>query len=579
MSTKEKEDSFNSKYFPDDMLIKIGAIRGNAFPLVRYNQRYLSTEYSYQCPDGIFRSIYVTDKNGYVEIIIPFKNEVLKRPKSSDIYTCFIGGGDPNAINDLDENDPMFKEDSQDPKIDIAQFLENDEPHLKELSLLSFIEPDSFTANLIQHLSDVCNIPSSTTFLVTLASFSAMTSMRYNCYGYDNDCEEGKIFSTSEYVLAQQSDCKDNSILQNLTVAPMKKMIVKNLDLKYKEKQKYEAESLTSSTKSELEEENLKFKFNEHVDSLFYLKPITNDATPQALKSVLKLTNGVITVISTNPALINSLFVSSGKQSNTDLLLVGREGRSNGYNGHCSATICCFAQKNVVPQVMKAADASGVLELFKVIAEPNRVGVRNYLELDKKLLKIYEQKCSFFKKVLINGFDRDNLITLHISHCDWLNIRHFENEFESQSKDGGKYADPTLRRFIGKIRMQVISLACNLFLLEEEAPDESCYVPSKYVLSAIQMMKQLIDGLYTYCVGRNIISNNEQIKFIFDLVVEHKDGLAMREIKEKCEGVHPFKDLPSDSKRIQEVVSFLASNNVLLRSRYSSSYIKNPLIV
>jgi hypothetical protein len=570
-----KEDSLNSKYpFPEDMLINIGAIPNNKeFPRIRSNQRFVLPEFSYQCSDEIYRPVYFTDENGYEEIIIPHKNEVLTRPKSSDIYTSIIGDGDPNAINDW-ENNPIL---NQDPKINIAQFPENDEPHLKELSLLSCIEQDSFTAKLTQNLSDVCNIPSSTALLVTEACFASMTSMVYECHDYhDDEDEDNKAVCISECVLAEQSDCKNNSTLQNVTVDLMKKIVRKNIDLKYKEKRKDEAESLTSSTRSELEEANLNLKFNEHVNSLFYLKPITNDATPQEFKRVLKHTKGVVTVISTKPALINTLFFSSGKYS----LLAEREGRSNGYNGHCSATICCFAQKNVMQKAIEAADASGVLEQFKVIAEPNRVGMRNGSEdvqLDKNLLKIYKQKCSFFKKVFINGFDPDNRITLYIEHWDSLNIRHFENEFESQLKDGGKYANPIMRKYEGKIKTHVLSLACNLFLLEEEAPDKSCYVPSKYVLSAIQMMKQLTDGLHTYCVGRSIISNNEQIKFIFDLVVKHSNGLKMREIKQQCEGVHPFKDLPSDSKRIQEVVRFLASNNVLLRSCYGS-YIKNPKI-
>ena len=403
-----------------------------------------------------------------------------------------------------------------------------------------------------------------------------MTSMRYKCiYNEDDDAENKTVF-ISESVVALQPDCTNEHCLQDFTLAPMKKPICEHID-RIKEDiemlQQDKAESLESSNKRALKEVNLELKkMYKHLNFVCNLDPITDDATPQALEDVLKHTKGVITAISTNPALINSLFFSSGKQSTTDLLLAGREGRSNRYN---AATICCFAHKNAMPKAIEAADASGGLGLFKVIAEPNRVEMRNDSEdvqLDQNLLQIYKQKCLFFENVLFDGFDPDKLVTLHIGHCDWLNICHFENEFESQLKDGGKYADPIMRRYEGKISTHVVSLACNLFLLEE-GPSGICYIDSEYVLIAIQMMKQLMDGLYTYCVGRRI----EMIKFIFDLVVQHKDGLKMREIKKQCEGVHPFKDLPTDSKRIQEVVRFLASNNVLLRSRYGS-YIKNPLV-
>lgn len=319
------------------------------------------------------------------------------------------------------------------------------------------------------------------------------------------------------------------------------------------------------------------------------LNPISN-ATAEALEEVLKQTDGIFTAISSEQALVNSLLFSSGKKANTDLLLTAREGgyiRSNrvsrvGYNGYCSAAIFCFAQENVIPAVIEASNVTGLFERFIVMSEPDRVGERNHLNAvqpDKELLEIYERKFDFFDKVLDEGFHPDRLITLHIAHSDWLNIHHLENEFEVQLKAGGKYSHAIMRRFISKIRMHVMSLACNLFLLEEEAPDRSCDVPSEYVLSAIYMMKQLIEGLHAYCISHGAISNDEQIRAVFDLFVKHKDGLTMHEIKKKCEGLRAFKDLPSARKTIEEVVRYLAMNNVLLWTNGGSSYIKNPLIV
>jgi hypothetical protein len=316
------------------------------------------------------------------------------------------------------------------------------------------------------------------------------------------------------------------------------------------------------------------------------LNPVTN-ATVEALEEVFKQTGGILAAMSSERHLINSLLFSSGKRANTDLLMTAREGgyiRSNrvgrvGYSGYCSAAIFCLAQENVITAIIEASDVSGLFERFIPMSEPDRVGWRDHLNVvlpDKELLEIYERKFDFFEKVLEDGFHPDRLITLQISHSDWLNIHHIENEFEVQLKPGAKYAHPIMRRFISKVRMHVMSLACNLFLLEEEAPDSGCYVPSGYVLSAIYMMKQIVEGLYAYCISQGIISNHEQIKVVFDLFVKHKDGLTMHEIKKKSEGLRVFKDLPNARKTIEDVVRFLTMNNVLLYTN-NNSYIKNPL--
>lgn len=584
-----KEIAEFNKTHPDygEVMTKCGGIPNtNSLPIF-YGRSLVYQEYHFQCADGTFRSTYANRQDSNFIIHSPFNNRTLTNPTTGDIYIHFGCNDDPNLAMDW-KNDPRFKPRYPLPMININHFTDNNQTDLKELSLLkSIVPPNSFAVDFCNNLSEVTNIPSSTVFLVTLASFSAMTGMAYNC-AYEDGID---TVSISEYVLAQHPSGTNKSRLQNLTLVPMKKMIrdrIRQAD-KYIEILEYKAEelSLDSPKKNELIKINRKLKkMRKHLNFLSNLYPISN-ATPEALEEVLKHTNGVFTAISSEQALINSLLFSSGKRTNTDLLLPAREGgeiRSNrvgrvGYSGYCSGAICCFAQENVIPRVIEASDVSGLLERFLLMAEPDRIGRRNYLEPvqpNKNLLEIYEQKCAFFEKVLENGFNPDNLITLHIKPSDWFYIHHLENELEAQLIAGGQYSHPIMRRFINKIRLHIMSLACNLFLLDREAPDESCEIPSEYVHSAIYMMRQLIDGLYTYCLSKGIISNDEQIKFVFDLLVKHKDGLTMHEIKKKCEGVRPFKDLPAPRKTVQEVVHYLNYNFVLLCN--DNLYVKNPNI-
>lgn len=586
---KDKDRAeFKKRHSHHDVLVKYGGIPNTNLPPIFYGKGLLYQEYRVECPDGIFRSVYTSIENGNLTIISPF-NKVLNNPDSVDTYIHFVCNDDPHLALNW-KSDPRFKPPYPLPTININQFTDSNQTYLKELSLLSEImRPKSFTVDYCSNISDATNIPSSTAFLVTLASFSAMTGMVYNC-AY----EDGETVSISEYVLPQHPSGTNKSRLQNLTLIPMKKMI-RNCTRQTEqliEILEYKSEELSSdpTQKNELIKTNRKLKkMYKHLNFLSNLNPISN-ATPEALEEVLKHTNGIFIAISSEQAMINSLLFSSGKRTNTDLLLTAREGgdiRSNrvgrvGYSGYCSGAICCFAQEKVIQSVIEASDVSGLFERFKIAAEPDRIGERDYLkevQPDKNLLERYEQKCAFFGKVLNDGFDPDNLKTLHISPSDWLYIHHLQNKLEGQLRDGGQYSHPIMQRFINKIRLHIMSLACNLFLLDSEAPDESCEVPSEYVLSAIHMMEQLIDGLYTYCVGKGIISNDEQIKFVFDLLVKHKDGLTMHEIKKKCEGVRPFKDLPAPRKTVQDVVNFLQRHYVLLYLFDDSNcYIKNPNI-
>lgn len=577
---------FNKKFSIHKVMTMCGGIPNTNLQPLFYGNDILYPEYAFMSTDSFYRPAFINLENGSLTIVSPFR-VTLRTPSSFDVYKHFGCNNDQNlAMNWHD--DFRFKESHPVPLIDINQIIDNNQSNLKELPLLSCIVPSSsFAANFAKHLSDISNIPPGTSLMSLIASFSALTGKRYNCA-----FEDGETVSISEYVFAQHPSGTNKSRLQNLTISPMKKMIRKRCQTLEAIIEVIEARldeiRLDVTKKNELGHLNRKLKkLNKQLNFVSNLNPISN-ATPEALEEVLKHTNGTFTAISSEQALVNSLLFSSGKKSNTDLLLIAREGgdiRSNrvgriGYSGHCSATIFCFAQENIIPKMIEASDVSGLFERFLIIAEPDRVGQRNHLQAvqpDKNMLELYERKCSFFEKVLDDGFDKDKLITLQISNSDWLNVHHLENEFEAQLNTGGKYSHPIMRRFISKTRLHVMSLACNLFLLNDEAPDQSCYVPSQYVLSAIYMMRHLIDGLHTYCLGFGIISNDEQIKFVFDLLVKHKDGLTLHEIKKKCDGVRPFKDLPSPRRTIQDVVYYLANNKILLTNS-DNVFIKNPIV-
>jgi|GEM_PF-2128662 len=88
------------------------------------------------------------------------------------------------------------------------------------------------------------------------------------------------------------------------------------------------------------------------------------------------------------------------------------------------------------------------------------------------------------------------------------------------------------------------------------------------------MMRQLIDCVYSYCINNGIINNCDQIKIVYDLFAKH-GVLTMHEIKKKCEGIKPFRDLPSARRVVEDIMNYLAQNYVLLLTS-DNAYIKNP---
>jgi hypothetical protein len=125
-----------------------------------------------------------------------------------------------------------------------------------------------------------------------------------------------------------------------------------------------------------------------------------------------------------------------------------------------------------------------------------------------------------------------------------------------------------------------MGLASNLYLLDSdpsELPTDNKgdnLIPSIYVMSAIYLMKNLIEDTHGFCVNNGLINNSDQLKVVYDLFSKH-GALTMHEIKKKCEGVKPFRDLDAPRKTIEGIVNYFEHNHVLIRTD-DDALIKNP---
>ncbi len=114
---------------------------------------------------------------------------------------------------------------------------------------------------------------------------------------------------------------------------------------------------------------------------------VTN-STPEGLEKSLYFSKGFFSAISSEKGLFNSLFGKSygNGENNNDIVLNGFNGdyvatsraTREGYVGHVSGGIVCFAQAGSVETVLEASNGSGLSERFFMIVEPHNLGIRDF---------------------------------------------------------------------------------------------------------------------------------------------------------------------------------------------------------
>jgi hypothetical protein len=589
----KKIHQFNQSFTPDFVLQFAGAVPNTNYkPLWYGNSWLLYYEYNIRLNDGLWYPITVqTRQDGGIQITSPTGN-ILTNP--FEFYCHFVCNNNYDLALDWEKNASLFNGLKIRPLLDINSVIDLSNRYQNSIDLVScVIGFESRTKRLAQHLSEVCHLPMNTVMLLLLGGFSAMTSKRFNC-AY----EDGKKAAINLYVIAEQSSGTSKTRFQAMTIEPMVNLIrqkMKTLRSMISETDEELIDLLDYKDTFDAEAKLLRRKLRllrKELLEVENLMPITN-GTPESLEDVLNITNGIFSAISSEQGLLNSMLgLSYGKKTqNHDILLNARDGgevKSNrvsrvGYSGYVLGTLVCFAQEGTIAKMVQASNVTGLFERCLVISELDMIGYRDHLnsvQPDAILLEEYEKQCHFFEEVLNKRFDHERLVTLRITAYDWTSIHHFENEMESQLVEGMRYSHPLMRRFISKSRMQIMGLASNLYLLDVDPSQmpSDCYgehyIPSEYVMNAIYMMRQLIDCVYSHSINNGIINNTDQLKVVYDLFAKH-GALTMQEIKKKCEGIKPFKDLKSPRWIIETVVHYLARNYVLLLTSHNA-YIRNP---
>ena len=498
------------------------------------------------------------------------------------------------------------------PKKDINLILDSKKKKRKIDLQLCMSGPKFFAWDLAHDISKKTDMPFASVMMVILGAFSGYTTKFWNC-AYDL---EG-ISPISLYICVEHGSGTKKTRILSLLLSPLNEMLQKQMNILSEKITQHNAKtnileiekrkSVDRYEKAEIRAEIHKIKIElegleDRLKVIKGLTPVTN-ATPEALEKVLCETNGHFFAASSEKGLLNSLLgmTYSKKHQNHDMLLNGRDGGivnvervgRRAYFGPVVGSILEFAQEDTITKIIDAGNNSGLAERFCFVSEPDNVGNRDHSkndQFDELLVQIYLKRVEFFNRLIevkdlsihSDALNHKKRINLKLSKKAWQHTYDFQNEFEKKLTEDGELSHPLFRGMVGKIRLQVMSIACNLYLLDLDTPpfnqdDPLISVPDEYVSTATQMFKSIIyhnlDFLQTY----GVISDNDQIATAYEYFVGREDKwFSMQQLKKALSQVNPFKLLKDPRLGVENAILFLADNDILLKNYDRTGFKLNP---
>ena len=415
----------------------------------------------------------------------------------------------------------------------------DDEHDYHSIAIAAYVDKNHLMYRLSAHIAEKTHLPINTVFLIGLSVYSSMASRAY-CISY----EHGGRLPIGLYAVAEQPPGAAKSWCLQLFQTPFIN-IHKNLQ-----------------------------GFNKSLPALF----VTN-ATPEGLEETLADTCGHFAAFSSEQGLFNSLFgtsyVKEGRANNNDLSLSGFDGgyvcskrvSREGYSGRVAGSIACFAQPGSIENILTASNGTGLSERFLMLAEQHNLGKRNHKAQvinDVDLFISYEQSCAFVESALAMPMpiDATRLLTISSEGFDWINS--YRNEIEHELMDGGRYSNNVLRGVAGKINMQIMKIAANLHVVENQVITE---VGIDKVKAAILIADAFLRSTYMICETKGVFGTKSEFTAIISYLSSSNKIRTEREIINSLRRTQPFKTMSgSKSDRIRDALKEMGKQGLLKNS-------------
>ncbi|MDP3877156.1 MAG: DUF3987 domain-containing protein [Methylobacter sp.] len=445
--------------------------------------------------------------------------------------------------------------------------LDTESNYCRGVDLLKHLDDDHLLKKLALQTAACCQMLVNTVFLVLMGVFSSVS-----CRKWVVDYQYGGYLPIGIYAVVEQPSATGKTRVVTTGQKPfirIKDEVVKAYRENVKQLQEVE-------NPSETQQEDLK--------NLIARKPAINsrlfisNATAEGMEQTLNGTDGFFSAISSEQGLFNSLLGLSYSKGdpNNDLVLNGFDGghisscrvTRDGYHGYVIGGVTLFAQQGSIEKTLSCSNGVGLSERFLMLAEPHMLGHRDHLKkvhIDPTLEENYATACEFSRGIFNEPQSADDLLHLKITDTGHRLIAEYRNTIEPHLADGGRYSHISLRGAAGKINIQVMKIAANLYLLDRR-DDFDPHIPDSIVKAAIGIAHDLLEANLALCKAKGLIGTKAEFTTILSLFEKDRKPLTERQVIRSKIGVSPFKDFTGNkSDLIRETLGEMVAQKLLAK--------------
>lgn len=318
------------------------------------------------------------------------------------------------------------------------------------------------------------------------------------------------------------------------------------------------------------------------------LRLIADDITPEAMTSLLANNNGVLSIITTEGGIFDTL---AGRYSNTisidtvlkaysgDPIRVDRKGREGEVINNPTLTMLLSAQDNVLAEIMKneAFKSRGLTARILYSRPKSKMGNRSYdtPEIDTDLELAYKQ---LITKLLEIPYPSNGVLpSIHLSTSAKDKVKHFHDWLEPKLVDGLEHMDGWGAKLLGNM----LRLSGILHCAKNPKEPEQIALSADTAQQAITISKYFLR--HAKCVY-NLLGTDKDIQLakhiIKKLQQQEKSELTKYQIYRMCRGsfqkvedISPILDILVDYGYLKEKRNTAPTGG---RPR-GSSYLLNPI--
>lgn len=427
------------------------------------------------------------------------------------------------------------------------------------VSFINSVDDSHVLKQLSISISRATFLPVHTVFLVGLATFSSMSCRRWGVqYKYGGKLPIGM------YLVAEQP----SGTAKTWTVSTFQKPFVDAFE-RVKTNSKTKLNELLndkdSGDQAELD------RLNSIIRSVLFI----TSGTPEGIEKSLSVSGGYFSAISSEQGLFNTVLGGcySDKASNNDLLLSGFSGdymgsmrvSREGYSGSVVGGVTMFAQSGGIETLLQASNGTGLAERFLLIAEQHNLGNRNFNHtsiISYELTQQYASMCAFIDNTLTDGSKFVDLPSLEIGFDGWGLIAEYRMSIEKNLADGGKYSHIAIRGAAAKIDMQIMKIAANLHLLDNNRGWH--VIDIKHIKTAITIADAMLENALSLCKDKEIIGSKAEYNAILSLFDNGTKPRTEREVIQVKSKTRPYKEFTGNkSELIRLTLADMVKNGVL----------------